>query len=99
MSTPYEKMEAKREEYTAVQGQTYPEPKNVDAPVVTAQPSATSNIESYVLDLDASQVNTWSVQDVINQFVDKIGLGYCNEMFMANKINGRSLMLLREEHL
>jgi hypothetical protein len=38
----------------------------------------------------------WSVQDVISNFVAKIGCTYANELFLANKINGKSLMLLRE---
>ena len=38
----------------------------------------------------------WSVEDVMSNFLEKIGLSYTNELFLANKINGKSLMLLRE---
>jgi len=97
--TPYERMaEVQRQEYHAVSGTSFPEARSAD-PVISQQPSSVTGVESYVLDLDATQVASWSVTDVVNLFVEKIGMGYTNELFMANKINGKSLMLLREEHL
>lgn len=94
-------MEVKKQEYTAVAGMSYPEEHhlNPQRAVVTSQPTSTSGIEAYLLDLDASHVSTWTEQDVVNLFVEKIGVGYANEMFLANKINGKALMLLREDHL
>ena len=66
---------------------------------VTTEPNRISEAESYVLELDATQVATWSPTDVANKFVEKIGCRYANEIFISNKINGKSLMLLREDHL
>lgn len=98
--TSYEKMEVKKEEYHAVSGVSYPsENHEVQKMPVMAQPAALSSIEKYILELDAGQVSTWSPQDVANLFIEKINCGYANEMFLANKINGRALMLLREDHL
>lgn len=98
MAAGYAKMEVKKQEYHAVAGASYPDEKRAGN-VVASQPAAISGIENYVIDLDASQVAAWSTQDVINNFVEKIGCGYANELFLANKINGKSLMLLREDHL
>lgn len=38
----------------------------------------------------------WSVQDVIQKFLERAGLGYMAEQFSVNKINGKCLMLLTE---
>lgn len=38
----------------------------------------------------------WSVGEVNQQFLERAGLGYMAEMFVANKINGKCLMLLNE---
>jgi len=98
----YNKMEVKKEEYSAVSGMSYPEDQSMvaaHAEPISSQPGGLSDVENYVLDLDASQVATWSPEDVVNMFVERIDCGYANEMFLANKINGKALMLLREDHL
>lgn len=92
-------MELKKEDYTAVSGISYPDDQVSRNPIVSSQPSSPSGVENYLMDLDAGQVATWSTQDVINMFVERINCGYANEMFLANKINGKALMLLREDHL
>jgi len=67
--------------------------------VISLQPTTMAAVESSILELDASQVKFWSAQDVINNFIERIGCGYANEMFLANKISGKALMMLREGHL
>jgi len=98
VSPQYTKMtEVKKEEYHAVQGTSYPNEEKVG--VITSQPTETSGVENYVVNLDAAQVAAWSVQEVISNFLERVNMTYANELFMANKINGKSLMLLREDHL
>ena len=54
--TPYERMaEVQRQEYHAVSGTSFPEARSAD-PVISQQPSSVTGVESYVLDLDATQV-------------------------------------------
>ena len=67
--------------------------------VISTQPYRHSDIENYVMDIDANEVQRWSCEDVITNFMAKTDCDYANELFLANKINGRSLMLLQEEHL
>jgi len=100
-SASYQKMDVRKEEYNAVSGTSYADEKIAGGGpnVISAQPTAVSGVESYVRDLDASQVAVWSAQDVINNFIERIGCGYANEMFLANKISGKALMMLREDHL
>eukprot|EP00794_Sanderia_malayensis_P012135 gene12135-13388_t len=90
--------EVKKRDYNVIAGETHTmEASRGDA--ITAQPSATSGVENYIIDLDAQQVGRWSPEEVINNFVERIGLGYLNEVFLANKITGRALILLNEGHL
>ncbi|XP_048581049.1 uncharacterized protein LOC116614205 isoform X2 [Nematostella vectensis] len=74
---------------------------NMAAPakVVLAEPQKLSSEEEYVLNLDPSTVATWSCDDVVMNFLNKAGLQYLSEQFVANKINGKCLMLLQEHHL
>ena len=58
--------------------------------------SATFENENIQMKSDMSLFSAWTPEDVINNFVEKIGLGYLNEAFLANKITGRALMLLNE---
>ncbi|XP_002164997.2 uncharacterized protein LOC100198390 [Hydra vulgaris] len=98
MASQYSKMDVKKEEYIAVSGANYGQEKHAGG-IIASQPQAVSGVENYILDLDAAQVSGWSVQDVCNLFVEKVGCGYLNELFIANKINGKCLMLLQETHL
>lgn len=87
--------------YQQMAGVTYPDEKHAggEMPVIQVQPAAVSGIENYVIDLDANQVASWSAEDVVEQFVNRIGCSYASELFLANKITGKSLMMLREDHL
>jgi len=88
----------KKRDYNVIAGESHAVEAHTST-VVTSQPAGQSGTENYVLDLDAQQVATWTPEDVINFFVEKVGLGYLNEAFLANKITGRALMLLTEDHL
>lgn len=72
--------------------------KKAGDPVVN-QPSQTTDAENYVLNLDHEDVKTWSPQQVADQFLANIGLGYLGEQFVMNKIGGNVLANLNESHL
>merc|ERR1711973_23886 len=67
--------------------------------VIVQQPGGLSETEKYVLELSPDQVNGWSVQEVIQNFLNRAGLDYMAEQFQGNKITGKILMLLTEHHL
>ncbi|XP_031550776.1 uncharacterized protein LOC116288165 isoform X2 [Actinia tenebrosa] len=67
--------------------------------VVSDQPKQLSGEEEYVLNLDPTTVQAWSVHEVVQNFLSRIGLDYLSEQFQANKINGKCLILMQERHL
>jgi len=91
----------KQIQYEPVEGTSYPQEQSVgDGTAIAMQPGSTTGTENYIMDLDPEQVGEWSYQDVVSQFIAKLdGCGYAGELFIANRINGKALMLLREEHL
>uniref|UniRef100_A0A7M5X4L7 SAM domain-containing protein n=1 Tax=Clytia hemisphaerica TaxID=252671 RepID=A0A7M5X4L7_9CNID len=92
----------KKVQYEPVEGTSYPTEQTVttEPGSIAMQPGSSTGVENYILDLDPEQVGQWSYQDVVAQFVNKLsGCEYAGELFLANRINGKSLMLLREEHL
>lgn len=92
---------AQKQQYQSLPGKDGGEPEmaNKGEPVVLSQPTKLSATEEYVLNLDPNEVAGWSVQEVVQNFLERAGLGYMAEQFTVNKINGKCLMLLTEGHL
>lgn len=90
----------KKVQYEPVEGTSYPQETSVDGGPIAVQPSSSSGIDNYILDLDPSQVEQWSAQDVVTNFVSRLnGCEYAGEFFLANRISGKALVLLTEAHL
>jgi len=70
-----------------------------DFNVITSQPKSHSEMEQYVLDVDIQQASLWTMDQVCDLFLDKIGMGAYAEVFRSHRIQGKSLPLLNDEHL
>ena len=49
-----------------------------------------------ILNLFFFLLTEWSVQEVVQNFLERAGMGYMAEQFTFNKISGKVLMLLTE---
>lgn len=71
-----------------------------DAAVITTQPkSKRKEIDSFVRDLDPTQVCDWTETDVVDRFLKPIGMEFMAKAFIENKITGTVLMALTESHM
>ena len=62
-------------------------------------PKSSRETEEYLLQLDPTEINKWTVSEVCSQFLDRTGFGYLNENFTVNNITGRVLLMIEERNL